>query len=294
MHKPIAGAEGAVASRGGGHMEANHKFDQIYYRLLTILIFNASMRHGESAMSPHSSNPVVDFSDALPFGSTVYQRVHERLRAEILAGRLAPGTRLKIQDLASRFGLSHMPVREALQKLEGEGLVVVQPNRGTSVRRIDTDLLKHVYDVIEALDSLLTARAAEAISEDGMGRIRVAQRAFEIAAERQDLQACLAANEDFHRAIHAASGNEEAARLIKTPDGLIRALRSRLGYGDDRLQEIANDHAAIAGAISARDSEGARQLAIAHIRTARADLIERFAIHEEALIKPLQDVARLA
>ena len=234
-------------------------------------------------MSFINLNETDDAPGALPFGSTVYQRVHERLRAEILDGRLAPGARLKIQELASRFGLSHMPVREALQKLEGEGLVVVQPNRGTSVRQIDTKLLEHVYDVIEALDSLLTARAAEAVSEAGMLRIIAAQQAFEAAAHRRELQACLAANEAFHKAIHAASGNEEGARLVTTPDGLIRALRSRLGYGGDRLQEVARDHAAIVAAIMERNTEGARRLAIAHVRTARIDLIERFAMHEKAM-----------
>ncbi|NDG50524.1 MAG: GntR family transcriptional regulator [Rhodospirillales bacterium] len=234
-----------------------------------------------------------DAPGALPFGSTIYQRVHERLRAEILDGRLAPGGRLKIQELASRFGLSHMPVREALQKLEGEGLVVVQPNRGTSVRHIDAKLLEHAYDVIEALDSLLTAKAAEAVSKAGMLRIRAAQQAFEAAACRRDLQACLAANEAFHKAIHAASGNEEGARLVTTPDGLIRALRSRLGYSGDRLQDVAHDHAAMVAAIAERDTEGARKLAIAHIRTARIDLIERFAMHEKAMGESVRSPAQL-
>jgi DNA-binding GntR family transcriptional regulator len=219
----------------------------------------------------------------LPFGSTIYQRVHEQLRADILTGRMAPGSRLKIQDLATRFGLSHMPVREALQKLEGEGLVVVQPKRGASVRQIDAQLLEHVYDVIEALDSLLTAKAAERAGEGAIQRIRAAQQAFEAAAQRGDQLASLACNDAFHKAIHAASGNEEGARLINTPDALIRALRSRLGYGAERLQDIAKDHAAIAAAIAARDAEGARRLAIAHVRTARVDLIKRLAMQQEAM-----------
>jgi DNA-binding GntR family transcriptional regulator len=225
-------------------------------------------------------------SPPLPFGSTIYQRVHEQLRADILSGRMAPGSRLKIQDLATRFGLSHMPVREALQKLEGEGLVVVQPKRGASVRQIDAQLLEHVYDVIEALDSLLTAKAAERAGEGAMQRIRAAQQAYEAAAQRGDQLACLACNDAFHKAIHAASGNEEGARLINTPDALIRALRSRLGYGAERLQDIAKDHAAIAAAIAARDTEAARRLAIAHVRTARADLIKRLAAQQEAMSAP--------
>ena len=223
--------------------------------------------------------------ERLPFGATIYQRVHERLRDEILDGHLEPGTRLKIAELGARFGLSHMPVREALQKLEGEGLVVVLPNRGASVRQVDAQLLVHVYDVIEALDAMLTAKAAAMADGTGLKRIVQAQRAFEAAARRRDWRACLACNDVFHKAIHAASGNAEGARLISTPDGLIRALRSRLGYGVERLDEIALQHDAIVAAIAARDPMRARQLAIAHIEAARADLIARLARHEQAARK---------
>ncbi len=216
-------------------------------------------------------------NDRLPFGSTIYQRVQERLRDEILDGVLAPGTRLKIGELGTRCGLSHMPVREALQKLEGEGLVVVLPNRGASVRQVDASLLVHVYDVIEALDSMLTGKAALLASDADMHHIRAAQLAFDRAARQHDWRACLASNDAFHRAIHAASGNHEAMRLISTPDGLIRALRSRLGYGAERLGAAVAQHAAIVDAIEARDAVCARQLAVAHIDAARTDLVARLA-----------------
>jgi DNA-binding GntR family transcriptional regulator len=224
-------------------------------------------------------------ADRLPFGSTIYQRVHERLRDEILDGVLVPGARLKIAALGARFGLSHMPVREALQKLEGEGLVVVLPNRGASVRQVDAQLLEHVYDVIESLDSMLTAKAALLASDAGLQRIRQAQRAFDAAARRRDWRACLACNDLFHKAIHAASGNDEAVRLISTPDGLIRALRSRLGYGAERMGEIAAQHAAIGDAIEAHDAVRARQLAVEHIGAARADLVALLARHEQTTRK---------
>lgn len=220
--------------------------------------------------------------DRLPFGSTIYQRLHERLRDEILDGQLAPGARLKIGELGARFGLSHMPVREALQKLEGEGLVVVAPNRGASVRQVNALLLGHVYDVIEALDSMLTAKAALLASDADLRRIRQSERAFAAAARRRDWRACLACNDTFHKAIHAASGNAEAMRLISTPDGLIRALRSRLGYGSERLDDIVAQHAAIVDAIETQDAVRAHQLAVAHIDAARKDLVERLARHEPA------------
>ncbi len=231
------------------------------------------------SMAPSTAATVPD-RDRLPFGSTIYQRLHERLRDEILDGQLAPGARLKIGELGARFGLSHMPVREALQKLEGEGLVVVAPNRGASVRQVDAQLLEHVYDVIEALDSMLTAKAALHANDADLQRIRQSERAFAAAARRRDWRSCLACNDSLHKAIHAASGNAEAMRLIGTPEGLIRALRSRLGYGSERLGDIVAQHAAIVDAIEAQDSERARALAVEHIDAARKDLVERLARHE--------------
>lgn len=111
-----------------------------------------------------------------------------------------------------------------------------------------------------------------------MQPIRAAPRAFDRAARQRD---CLACNDALHKAIHAASGNHEAMRLISTPDGLIRALRSRLGYGAERRGAAADQHAAIVGAIEARDAVCARQLAVAHIDAARTDLVARLVALEK-------------
>ncbi|MBL8228105.1 MAG: GntR family transcriptional regulator, partial [Bryobacterales bacterium] len=75
-----------------------------------------------------------DREDAQGLGDPVYLRVRERLRADILSGRFGPGERIKIAELSKRYGVSQMPVREALQMLQGEGLITIAPNKGASVR----------------------------------------------------------------------------------------------------------------------------------------------------------------
>ncbi len=222
----------------------------------------------------------------LPFGSTVYQRLHERLRNEILSGVLAPGSRLKIAEIANRHGLSQMPVREALQQLQGEGLVVLLPNRGATVRRMDARFLGQIFAIREALECMLTAEAALLIDAPTLAELRLMQRQFDQAAARDDHQLASALNRDFHRIILAVPGNDEALKLIDVHSGLIKAFRSRFGYGQGRLATVSADHHALIEALSARDAEAARTLSALHLREARDDLV--------AALEAQEDAARLA
>jgi DNA-binding GntR family transcriptional regulator len=210
---------------------------------------------------------------ALPFGATVYQRVHEQLRAEIISGRLPAGSRLKIQDLATRFGLSHMPVREALQQLQGEGLVVMAPNRGATVRRMDATFVRHLFDIREALEGFLTRQAAGMIDAPTLGRLRAISDAFDAAGRAGDAAAMVASNRAFHRAIMEVTGNDEALRLLDLHTYLIGAMRLRFGYGAGRAAQTSREHAALLRALTRRDAEAAGRIHDTHIRHARDDLL---------------------
>src|SRR5690606_38058450 len=76
-----------------------------------------------------------------------YGRLQQLLREEILDGRLPAGSRLKVSDIIARYGTSTNPAREALQGLEGEGLVIITPNRGARVRLVNEDLMRNIYDI---------------------------------------------------------------------------------------------------------------------------------------------------
>lgn len=212
-------------------------------------------------------------TSTLPFGSTVYQRVHEQLRAEIISGQLRAGARLKIQDLADRFGLSHMPVREALQQLQGEGLVVMAPNRGTTVRRMDAAFIRHLFDIREALEGFLTRQAATVMDAATMARLRAISAAFDAAAQAGDAPSMVRFNRALHRAIMAVTGNEEAMRLLDLHTYLIGALRMRFGYGAGRAAQTSREHAALLKALARNDPEAAGRIHDIHIRHARDDLL---------------------
>jgi DNA-binding GntR family transcriptional regulator len=218
-----------------------------------------------------------DAASALPFGSTVYQRVHELLRAEIVSGRIAPGTRLKIQDVAARLGLSHMPVREALQHLQGEGLVVLAPNRGATVRRMDAAFVRNIFAIREALEGYLTRQAAGLIGADGIARLREVQAALRRANAAGDVTAAIRLNRAFHRTIEEATGNDEAIRLLDLHSSLIGALRTRYGYRRGRLAAVLREHDALIAALARGDAAEAGRLHDRHIQAARDDMLAAMA-----------------
>lgn len=214
---------------------------------------------------------------ALPFGSTVYQRVHEHLRAEILAGIIPPGTRLKIQDLATRYGLSHMPVREALQQLQGEGLVVMAPNRGATVRRMDAQFVRNLFAIREALEGYLTRQAAGVIDAAAIATLRRIQAEMRRAPAGREPARFARLNRAFHRTVEIATGNDEAIRLLDLHSDLIGALRVRFGYRRARAQEVLREHDALIDALARGDAALAGTLHDQHIRGARDDLLQAMA-----------------
>lgn len=217
----------------------------------------------------------VKAADATPLRSTAYERVRDAIRADIVDGRLAGGTRITMQEMTRRYQMSAAPIREALSLLSGEGLVEILPNRGARVRVIDEKLLQDIYDIREALDGLLAGRFATAHTADDIALLRQVQKDIETSWHRNDLAATQAANRRFHNIINEAHGNQEALDVIERNHHLIAHLRRSFGY-EGRLETILTEHDRIIAAIEARSPEAAYQAAAAHVRSAAADTISRF------------------
>ncbi len=199
-----------------------------------------------------------------------------QLRKDILAGLFAFGGRLKIDDLAARYETSHMPIREALRQLQGEGLVTVEPNRGARVRNVDIEFIRDIFDLRVALEGMLARRAAERIDQAQLARLAAIEEKLEASAARKDFTAVLAANQAFHAVINEAAGNVEAIRVLELHWNLIIALWGRHGYGTDRAAGVISDHRQLLVALRARDAEGAVMLASAHAVKAKQEMLRRF------------------
>ena len=206
------------------------------------------------------------------FSATTATRVADEIRRRILYGELAPGQRLKIDELAALCDVSHMPIREALRELQGEGVLDVYPHRGAVIRGVDRRFVRNFYDVRAAIEAMLAARCAERADAQARSALADAAAAFEAAG---DAKARVAADRHFHHAINAAADNPQALRMLAQGRLLAEALRLRFGYGGGRVDAIFAEHRDLLRAIHAGDAEKAAEVASRHCLGARDDLLAR-------------------
>ncbi len=199
----------------------------------------------------------------------------DRLRADILSGAIPFGTRLTIAALAERYAVSHMPIREALRHLQGEGLLTITPNRGARVRNVDIAFVRNMFDLRVAIEAMPARRAAERIDAAGLAALEAAQERLERCAARSDVAGVLAANRAFHQVVYDAADNPEALEIANRHWGLVSALWSIHGYEGARFAGVISDHRQIVAALAAHDGEAANALALAHATKAKQDLIRK-------------------
>jgi DNA-binding GntR family transcriptional regulator len=192
--------------------------------------------------------------------------VYEAIRDEILNLALPPGSPIDEVQLAERFAMSRTPIREALVRLAGEGLVTTLPNRSTVVSTIDMMNIHAFFDALTLMYRVTTRLAAQNSRPKDLLIIRRHQAAFAHAVEAQDALAMIATNREFHAAIAEAGGNAYFTSLFcRLLDEGRRLLRLYYSSFQDRLPpHIVVEHDDIIAAIEARDVEAADRLASAH------------------------------
>lgn len=191
--------------------------------------------------------------------------VFNTLRQAILTGELQPGERLMELHLADKLGVSRTPIREAIRKLELEGLVIMIPRRGAEVAQITEKSMKDVLEVRRALDALCAELACERITEQELKALKEACTAFEQAIQTGNIQKIAQADVALHDIIVQATGNQ---RLIQLVNNLAEQMyRYRFEYIKDasQHQNLAEEHRIIYESIRNKDKETAAQAAKTHI-----------------------------
>lgn len=201
--------------------------------------------------------------------------VPERIRHEIVAGVLPFGGRVTIDELASRYGVSHMPIREALRELRGEGLVIIEPNRGARIRPIDRKFVTNLFETRSALEIMLSRRAADRFRPEDADDLERIEDGLEHEITRHEWEAVLASNRRFHQLVNRVADNPDAVSLVDRHWLLIAALWQRYGYGSERFAGVASDHRHLIKCFRNNDAEGAAVLMGAHVLKARQELLER-------------------
>ncbi len=211
----------------------------------------------------------------LPIGGARQSLVdiaYEALRDAITSGTLLGGTRLREAALARHFAISTTPIREALRRLDLEGLVRLSPNRGAIVAEFDLRAILDLFEIREVLECRAVRRAAGQRSRD----LRPAEAVLTAAAKQVDQRDRVEWNRlevAFHRAINDLGGNFELAelteRIHRTVQGLcVRCLREPI-YGPEKLQLMQLQHQALVDAVRDGNLREAETRARAHIHSIR-------------------------
>lgn len=203
----------------------------------------------------------VKMNEYLPLRDVVFNT----LRQAILRGELAPGERLMEIRLAERLGVSRTPIREAIRKLELEGLVLMVPRKGAEVAKISEKSLREVLEVRRSLEELATELACQRMSDEQISGLEAARDAFEAAVDSGDVMEMAECDEKFHDVIFGGSDN---ARLVQILNNLREQMyRYRLEYikDADKRQILLLEHENIVRAIRARHVAEAREAMREHI-----------------------------
>lgn len=207
--------------------------------------------------------------------------VFNTLRQAILTGELKPGERLMEIHLANMLGVSRTPIREAIRKLELEGLVTMIPRRGAEVAQITEKSMSDVLEVRRAMDALCAELACERITEEELVRLKEACTRFERALGTRDVKKIAQADVELHDIILQATGN---GRLIQLVNNLSEQMyRYRFEYIKDFSQHerLVEEHRIIYESLVSKDKDQACEAAKTHIDNQRKAIIHQIRLDKE-------------
>ncbi len=198
------------------------------------------------------------------------------LRDEILDGRLRPGQRIHQQAVAARFGTSRQPVREALRQLQSEGLVVVSPNAGARVARLDADEFDEVYLLRGRLEPLAVERGAANLTDEQLASSRYEVERMEAFGEISGREGeWLAHDRAFHLGTFAATRSPRLLAIIETLWNVAEPYRrAYLGLHPEIIVLTLVEHRLLLDALDRRDGEDAARVLEMHIRRTRLGLTQ--------------------
>lgn len=195
------------------------------------------------------------------------ESVYERLCQDIQSGVLAPGSRLREAEIAERLLVSRTPVREAIRRLEAEGLVDHLPRSGAAVRRLDYSETMELYEmrtVLEGTAARLAARAASEVELEELAAINDDMRASEGQPER-----LFRLNRQFHRRLIEAARNRFLLKSMATVENTLLILGASSMYRPERATAAVAEHAEVLDALIARDGPRAEAAMRRHMERAQ-------------------------
>ena len=218
----------------------------------------------------------LDATSNLPLREVVFLR----LRQAILQGDLQPGERLMEILLADQLGVSRTPVREAIRKLELEGLVSMKPRRGAEVASITIKDMQDVLEVRGSLEELAVELCCAMDDDSWIEELKKANKVFEAAVRSDELLIIADADVRFHDIIYKATGNKRLIQIINNLREQIYRYRLEYIKNDQARNELIEEHERIIGFISKKDRDGAKKAMRQHIANQEKDIAGAIQRHE--------------
>ncbi|MEM7562050.1 MAG: GntR family transcriptional regulator [Pseudomonadota bacterium] len=200
-------------------------------------------------------------------GQSRADEVQQRIRVGIRNGRYQPGARIREAEVAEWLGVSRTPVREALRRLEADGLVSFEPWRGVVVAELDRQAVGELYAMRGILEGAAARMAARYIDDAEIDLLELLlQQADEVAEDAEKLARI---NRRFHQTLSAAARNRYLLQSMNQQENGLALLNGTTFSVPGRAVTAAEEHRAIVEAIRARDPEAAERAARAHIANAQ-------------------------
>lgn len=203
----------------------------------------------------------LNMDEYLPLRDVVFNT----LRQAILRGELKPGERLMEIQLANKLGVSRTPIREAIRKLELEGLVLMIPRRGAEVAEITEKSLRDVLEVRGALEELAVKLACQKITDEQILELRAAEKEFEMALSSGDVTVYAEADVKFHDVIYRATDNQRLIQLLFNLREQMYRYRVEYLKREESHGTLLIEHKKIIEAIASRDMEASVDAVCQHI-----------------------------
>jgi DNA-binding GntR family transcriptional regulator len=213
--------------------------------------------------------PGVSSADqSAPEGAKI-ERAYQRLKQDIMSAAYNPNERLVEAPLTRVLGVSRNTLRTVLARLEQEGLVVLEPNRGGRVRAFSLDEARDMLRVREVLEGLIAAQAAVLATPEQHARLRQLLAETEQAVADDDLLRSSALNRQFHEQLIEAAGSPQAAAGLASLHFPLVKFQFQAALVPGRKQQNLQEHRDLLRAIEARDADAAEQIARLHIQQVR-------------------------
>ena len=193
------------------------------------------------------------------------EMVYEELKIQILTGAIVPGTRMMEVELAETMGVSRTPIREAIRKLEKEGLVTIRPRRGAYASSISTQDMLEILEVRQNMEGLAAYFAASRMTPDQLDTLKQLSSKYNEAVKAGNTEDMIEYDTKFHRCIVDSCNNKVLVQMIEQLQEMV--LRFRYIYYDTfrRAENMPEEHQAIYDAIACGDEDAARAAADVHI-----------------------------